>query len=471
MKSTYWTRRIGVYLLFAFSCICTAVAFGQDGKSTFADYCAGCHGAELQGGLAGPLIKTDWNYGRRRGDMIRNVTYGIADTEMIAWGEVLSKEEIRGVVNYIVESQTTPPTAERQLPTLIESELMTLKVEVVVDDGLAIPWGIDFIDANRLIISERSGQLRWIVNGKLDSTPIRGTPKTVDDRTGGYMDVIVDPNYAENRWIYLAHSFTPFDPSDRSAPAMTRIVRGRVEDHEWVDQEVLFQVADSLLVVNGNRWGCRFLFDVGGHLFFTIGDMARGDFAQNLDRPAGKIFRIWPDGSVPNDNPFVDRSGALSAIYSFGNRNVQGLAIHPTTQKIWFTEHGPMGGDELNVLEEGGNFGWPIITYGVDYSGEIVSEKTHMDGMIQPIMQWTPSIAISPALFVDHPNWSTWQNDLLVGALAYEEVRRIRIKDEVVTHQELILKNLGRIRDLHMGPDGNIYILSNNPDRLIKLVP
>ena len=464
-------RQVRLFMVLPVAIFGYLSVFCQDGKATFQAYCAGCHGAEMQGGLAGPLIKTDWIYGRGHGDMIRNVTFGIADTEMIAWGEVLSREQISAVIDFVIESQDTPPNAERPLPHEIESELMDLAVNVVVDEGLQIPWGFDVIDSSRFIVSERIGQLRWIVDGVLDPKPISGTPPTVHYRTGGYMDVAIDPNYSENGWVYLAHSYTPFDPMDKGAPSMTRIVRGRIDGHKWIDEQTLFEVSDSLLVMKGNRWGCRFLFDAEGHLFFTIGDMANSAFAQDLGKPAGKIFRIWPDGSIPDDNPFVNHGSTLPAIYSLGNRNVQGLAIHPVTEKIWFTEHGPMGGDELNVLERGANYGWPTITYGIDYSGEIVSQKTHQDGMQQPVLSWTPSIAVSPALFVDHPAWSAWQNDLLIGSLAYEEVRRLKIKDGVVSHQEMILKNLGRIRDLGIGPNGVLYILSNNPDRLIKLMP
>ena len=216
----------------------------------------------------------------------------------------------------------------------------------------------------------------------------------------------------------------------------------------------MFEVPDSLFVVRGNRWGCRFLFDKAGYLYFTIGDMGRAAASQDLRRPTGKIFRIRPDGSIPTDNPFIDSTGALPAIFSRGNRNAQGITQHPVTGDIWFTEHGPQGGDELNILKKGANYGWPLVTYGIDYSGIQVSEKTEEKGMEQPVLQWTPSIAVCPAEFMTSPLFSKWKNDLLIGALGFEELRRLVIVKNKVTRQQLIMKGYGRVRDIRTSPDG-----------------
>jgi glucose/arabinose dehydrogenase len=285
------------------------------------------------------------------------------------------------------------------------------------------------------------------------------------------MDIALDPDYKKNGWIYLAYSHTKDDPANKEARGMTKIVRGKIRDHDWINEQTLFEVPDSLKISGGNRWGCRFLFDEKGFLYFTIGDMARAVDSQNPGKPSGKIFRIHADGSIPKDNPFVGRAGALQAVYTLGNRNVQGLAVHPLTGDIWATEHGPMGGDELNILKKGANYGWPLVTYGVDYSGEIVSKETEGKGFESPVTQWTPSIGICPAEFVAGESFPKWKDNLLVGALAFEEIRRLVISDNKVTSQEMIMKGLGRVRDLKIGPDGRLYVVLNNPDVILRLTP
>lgn len=458
---------IGILLLL----INTASLYAQEGEQIYSTYCAGCHGSQLEGNTATKLIKTDWTYGRGRGALIRNITFGIPGTEMIAWNTALDDEEIRAVADYIIEAQDVPPSAIRPIPEQITTKDFSLKIEKLVEEGISTPWGIEFVDAQHALFTERKGNIRWLVDGKLDPQPIQGLPPTQEMKTGGYMDIALDPAYAENGWVYFAFSHTTGDVSDEKAPAMTKVVRGHIQDHQWIDEQTLFEVPDSLLVVGGNRWGCRLLFDQEGFLYFTIGDMAQAMASQDIGKAPGKVYRIHPDGTIPDDNPYANESGALAAIYSIGNRNVQGLAQHPVTSDIWGTEHGPMGGDELNILKKGANYGWPVITYGVDYSGEIVSEKTQQSGMEQPILQWTPSIAVCPAEFVTSSLFPKWQNNLLVGALAYEELRRLVIENNEVTEQEMILKGYGRVRDIKTAPDGAIYVLLNSPDMILRITP
>jgi glucose/arabinose dehydrogenase len=206
-------------------------------------------------------------------------------------------------------------------------------------------------------------------------------------------------------------------------------------------------------------------------LKFNIGDMGRAMDSQDLSRPTGKVFRLHPDGSVPKDNPFVKVPQVLPAIFTRGNRNVQGLAQHPVTGQIWATEHGPRGGDELNNLKKGANYGWPVITYGVNYDGKIVSDKDHQEGMEQPVIQWTPSIAVCPAEFCISPLFPKWKNNLMVGALAYEELQRLTLAKDKVTAREMIFKGFGRVRDIKTGPDGALYVLLNKPDMVLRIIP
>ncbi|MGC1240604.1 MAG: PQQ-dependent sugar dehydrogenase [Chryseosolibacter sp.] len=450
---------------------CT-VLLAQQGENTYKTYCAGCHGSQLQGNTASKLVKTDWQYGRGKGAIVRNIRFGIPSTEMVAWGAVLNDEQINAVADYIVAAQEVPPNALRPVPERLTTKDYILKVEKLVSEGLSTPWGIEFTDNRRALITERTGGIRWMVDGKLDPQPVKGVPMTYSQHTtGGLMDIALDPDFAKNGWVYIAFSHTIDNPSDKEARGMTKVVRGKIRDHQWVQEQTLFEAPDSLKIPGGNRWGCRFLFDRQGYLYFTIGDMARGIDSQDPGKPSGKVYRIYPDGSIPGDNPYRGKKGMLPAIFTIGNRNVQGLALHPVTGEIWATEHGPMGGDELNILRKGANYGWPLVTYGVDYSGEIVSDKTEMPGMERPLLHWTPSIGVCSAEFVSSPLFPKWKNNLIVGALAFEEIRRLVIDDSDVISQEMILKGVGRVRDVKAGPDGALYVLLNNPDMVLRITP
>lgn len=435
-------------------------------------YCAGCHGAKLQGNTASKLIKTEWTYGRTRTSIVRNIKFGIAGTEMIKWGGTLRDQDIDAVADYIISVQEIPPSDERPIPNRLTTKDYNLRVEKLVESGILSPYGIEFVNAHHALFTERFGHIRWLIDGKLDPQPVTGVPETYSQQTtGGMFDIALDPAYAKNGWVYIAFSHTNGDKNDQNVKGMTKVVRGRIKDHQWTDEQTLFEAPDSLKVSRGNRWGCRLVFDRNGLLYFSIGDMARAADSQNLGKPTGKVFRINPDGSIPKDNPFVGKKGALPAIFTIGNRNVQGIAQHPVTGEIWATEHGPMGGDELNILKKGANYGWPVITYGLDYNGDVISRETKKDGMEQPIVQWTPSIAVCPAEFVTSSLFPLWKNNLLIGALSYEEVRRLVIEDHKVTEQEIILKGLGRVREVKIGPDGALYVLLAEPSVILRITP
>lgn len=335
---------------------------------------------------------------------------------MIRWGGTLKDDDISAVADFIVSAQEVPPNAIRPIPDRLTTKDYVLNVEKLVDADIHTPWGIEFVDAHRALITERTGAIRWMVDGKLDPQPIQGLPKTYSQNTtGGFMDIALDPAFSKNGWVYFAFSHTNGNPSDVGVVGMTNVVRGRINGHQWTDEQTLFE--------------------------------------------------------IPKDNPFVGKKGALPALFTIGNRNVQGIAQHPVTGEIWATEHGPMGGDELNILKKGANYGWPVITYGVDYDGQVVSKETTKEGMEQPVVQWTPSIAVCPAEFITSALFPMWKNNLLVGALSFEEIRRLVIENNKVIEQELILKGVGRVRDLKTGPDGAFYILLNDPDMVLRISP
>jgi glucose/arabinose dehydrogenase len=292
---------------------------------------------------------------------------------------------------------------------------------------------------------------------------------------GGMMDLALDPEYSKNGWVYFAFSHTPTGTTDKNAPGMTKVVRGKIKDNQWVEQETLFEAPDSILVEGGMRWGSRLLFDREGYLYFSVGDMQQaiqsGNNPQLPYRAEGKIFRIHPDGSIPEDNPLFGQDSTLQGIYAWGTRNVQGIAQHPVTGEIYFTDHGPKGGDEVNRLKKGGNYGWPVITYGVNYDGSTITHLTREEGMEQPLTYWDPSIAVCAAQFVTGNKYPKWQNNLLVTALKDEEIRRLVVDGDQILGQEVILKGHGRVRDVKIGPDGDIYVLTNSPDALLRITP
>lgn len=454
-----------------------AVAYGQPEGSgpvnpagTYQTYCAGCHGAQMQGGQYSPLRKTDWMYGGNRAGMLRTVMYGVSGTDMAAWSKVLPKQEIEALVDYIIGSRDTLPAEPPAKPDSIQTADYLVHIETVIAEGFnSAPWGIEFVDKRRALITELRGGLRWMIDGKLNPAPITGIPETIQYGTGGMLDLALDPDYESNGWVYIGYVHPLGDGPSRERPAMTRIIRGRVEDDRWVDQETLFRVSDELHFADSGRWGCRLLFDKDGYLYFTIGDIRRNDDVQPLSTPSGKVYRILPDGSIPPDNPYVGQPGALEAIYTTGNRNVQGIDQHPVTGAIWATEHGPMGGDELNILRLGRNYGWPVITYGLDYDGTPVSLLTQKQGMEQPIKYWKPSPGISALEFYTGDMFPKWKNQAFAGALVFREIKRLKLGDDQVEEEEILLKGYGRVRDLKTGPDGAIYVLLNQPDVLLRL--
>lgn len=348
---------------------------------------------------------------------------------------------------------------------VISSEKEKFQVEVVAE-GLTNPWGMVQLPDGRLLVTEKRGDLRVIESGKLLDAKVAGIPAVFAKGQGGLLDVELHPDYAKNGWIYLAFS----DVKDNKG--LTKIIRGRLKDMAFVDQETIFEVPLEEYTGGGVHFGCRMEFDGKGYLFFSIGD--RGDMknAQMLTNVKGKIHRIRDDGGVPEDNPFFKEPGAARTIWSYGNRNAQGLKIHPVTGDLWEVEHGPRGGDELNLIEKGKNYGWPIITYGINYNGTPITDKTEAPGMEQPVIQWTPSIAVGGLDFYNGKLFPKWKNNMFATALAHQKLVRIEIGDDnKVKSQEIMLEKSGRIRDVRCLADGSIYLIYDEPGKIVRLVP
>ncbi len=339
----------------------------------------------------------------------------------------------------------------------------TEKIRInVMTDKLNAPWGMAFLPDGRILVSEKSGRLRMIENGKLLPQPVAGTPKVVDSGQGGLLDVALHPQYAQNGWIYLSYSARGDDGVG------TEVMRAKLQGMSLTGSEVLFSQTPK--ISGGNHFGSRIVFDREGYLYITMGDRGDKERAQQLEQHIGKVVRLHDDGRVPADNPFVGKGTALPEIYSLGHRNVQGAAMHPVSGKIWTHEHGPQGGDEINILAPATNYGWPVITYGVNYFiGTKIGEGTHKTGMAQPLYKWVPSIAPSGMTFYTGDAYPGWKNSLFIGSLKFQMLVRLTLDGDKFAKEERLLQGIGRVRDVRQGPDGLLYLLADN--KLLQLQP
>ncbi|KPH79085.1 PQQ-dependent sugar dehydrogenase [Bosea vaviloviae] len=366
------------------------------------------------------------------------------------------------ILTFAVALAAAAPAAAQQR---FASSAGELSVETVAS-GLENPWGLAFLPDGRMLVTERPGRLRLVgADGRL-SVPITGVPNVAGRGQGGLLDVVLDPGFAQNRTIYLSFS------EPRAGGNGTSVARARLNERGTALEgtKVIFQ---QMPAINSSmHFGSRLVFDRTGALFVTVGDRySQRDQAQNPGNHIGKLMRIRPEGGAPEDNPKV--AGWQPEIWSIGHRNVQGAALHPETGQLWTAEHGARGGDEVNTPKAGRNYGWPVITYGIDYSGAKIGEGTTKAGMEQPLFYWDPSIAPSGAAFYTGAAWPAWKNSLFVGALAGQMLVRLSTEGETVTGQERLLEGLGlRIRDVRQGPDGFLYLLSDAADgKVLRVRP
>lgn len=435
----------------------------SNAPALYAQYCAQCHGANLEGGQASSFLDGIWQYGDKRHFKARNIKFGIVSAGMPAWGGVMNDDQIEAVLAFILDRESVTGIEPPPLPTRVQTVDYALRVEALVPE-MSNPWSLEFVDRRRALVTEVEGRLRWLIDGQLADQPVAGMPLVHTRVQGGLLDLAIDPDYAANGWVYIA--FTDFDGRDR---VMISVARGRIVDNTWTDQEILFRAPPEQYTPMNHNQGARLMFDRAGHLYFSIGDQGNAANAPRLDRAAGKIHRLNRNGTIPADNPFLADPKALPSLYTIGNRNAQGLARHPITGANWETEHGPMGGDEVNLLAPGADYGWPATTFGVDYDGSAISEHSELPGVTAPVMDWTPSIAVCGIDFHPGTNFPAWTNNLFVTSLKFHQLRRLVIADDRVVNEEIILKNIGRVRDVDIGPDGSVYVLTNNPGRILRL--
>lgn len=488
------------------------MAHAQGIAQLWSTNCVSCHGAQAQGGSAPTMLDEQhrdseaWpGKGKRTNRaMFDAIKTGHEPQGMPGFGAVLKDAEIWGLVNHLRELQDAARRKTEGDPKADGKGVYTsahhkFTIEPVLTKGISVPWAVDFLpsaDASKvgtMLITERSGKLRTFDaaadggKGKL-STPIENIPKVYANSQGGLMEVTVHPDYAKNGLVYLSYSHA----DETGKKGMTKIICGKIKDGAWTEQKTIFEAPVETYVSNsGLHFGSRIVFtepskeDKAGrrYVYFCIGERGRGENAQELSRPNGKVHRVWEDGEIPSDNPFVAQEKAIKSIWSYGHRNPQGLVLD-LNGNLWDTEHGPRGGDELNLIAKGRNYGWPKVSYGINYNGaalgvpwpELAGKEVEDLNINMPKLVWLPSVGVC-GLDVARPGpagevFPKWNGDLFAGGLSGQSVDRLRVTaDGAVTEREEIVHGLGRVRDVATAPDGSIYIVLNDPDNVVRLAP
>lgn len=460
----------GLCLLFAGSCVAIQLtgaqtsARQQSAAAAYGTLCASCHGDKLQGGRGPGLLDPDL---ADRPERITNAIVGGHLGVPIREGESRVSNSLASALAVFIRERSMVARAthkwtfnEVDSGRTVTTEHYDIRVQTVVT-GLDSPWSIAFVPDGRLLVTEKIGRLRLVDNLTLVPRPIEGLPKVAAKGQGGLMDVAIAPDYAHTGWIYVTYA-QPGD-GDRS---MTALARGRLVDGLWLSSQTLFQPPDEMFRQSIFHFGSAIAFDASGHVYFTIGDRGFDSDAQDLRRPNGKIHRLNAGGGVPNDNPFP--FGVFPSIWTLGHRNPQGLAVSQSGE-LWAIEHGPRGGDELNIIAAGGNYGWPYSSSGLTYTGKPIGIEVGGAELVSPVHQWTPSITPSSIAFYTGDRFPRWKSNLLVGSLTFQDLRRLEIREQRVLHEEILFSGLGRVRDIAEGPDGNLYVALNQPDRIARI--
>ena len=344
----------------------------------------------------------------------------------------------------------------------LKEEVKNYRFETVVD-GINNPWGMAFLPDGSILVTEKSGILFHVIKGK--KTEVKNVPAVYNRGQGGLLDIVLHPDYAKNGWIYITYSSTEGEGTGGN----TQLIRAKLENESLTQIEYLYKCGPN--TTKGQHFGSRIVFDKQGYLYFSAGE--RGNHfvnPQDITRDNGKIYRLNDDGSIPKENPFVGKENAKTAIYSYGHRNPQGLAIHPKTGAIWEHEHGPQGGDEINIIKKAANYGWPVVTYGIDYDNSIISNQQKKEGIENPVYYWAPSIAPSGMTFVTSDKYPDWKGHLLVGALKFQYLELVKLDGENVIGRQKIATNIGRLRSVTQAPDGYVY-MGVEGKGILKIIP
>lgn len=470
----------------------------------FNEQCAACHGEDLLGTPLGtPLVGQALRHGDSVAEIARSIANGFPERGMPAWSETLNKDQVWNLALYVAEQRQGTTILDKRdnivlnIPSgPIASERHVFSLEVVAEGLDPMPFSIAPLRDGRILLAERMRGLSIIYPDGKRSAIIAGTPPVYDDSStflgqvvglGWMLDVVPHPDYERNGWIYLHHTDRCSDCNEASRKSkrpvsMNRLIRGRIRDGAWVDEQVLWQAdIETYTDTSDLAAGGRITFDDKGFVYFSVGIKAALDVlgVQDLSLPYGKIHRIHDDGRIPVDNPFVNRPGALKSIWTYGHRSVQGLEWNPRNREVWSTEMGPRGGDELNCLVRGGNYGWPLFTSGVNYDGRPIDVGRSLGitleprDVVFPVLDMTPSPALSSFIFYRGKAFPKWKNNIIVGTLRATDLLRMEIANNRVIHTEVLLKDLARFRDIEVGPGGVLYVLLEHASgsMIIRLRP
>ncbi len=435
-------------------------------NAQFENSCSGCHGQQIQA-----FADRKWKHGKEISDLMNSIKNGYSDSGMPSFDAAFSEEEIKNIAIYIrkgidnVDKYKLEPETTKVIDTF-KTESISIVLDTIVSD-IRVPWHMNWLPNGNMLVTDRDGYL-YRIDDDGGKNIVSGVPIVKNKNQGGLFEIQLHPNFKKNHWVYLSYSDLKVEGKD--SLSTTVISRYKLENDQLTDKKDILKVLPYSK--KGGHYGAKMLFDDKGYLFVTIGDRQNRDVnPQDLTKIPGKIHRIHDDGSIPSDNPFVDSIGAVKSIYSYGHRNPQGIAFHPKTKDLWEHEHGPRGGDELNIVKPATNYGWPVISYGLNYDGTTFTNLLEKEGMEQPIHYWTPSIAPSGMTFVTSDKYGDWENNLLVGSLRFKYLNRCVIEDNKVVKEEILFKNIGRLRNVAMGPDGYIYVSVEKPGYVFRLNP
>lgn len=517
MKTKHIINLIWILLLFALTSIfLEQCSFGNHPLIVDPNYeplCASCHGPELEGLSLGPsLLIEDLKYGNSVDSLIKGITFGFPEKGMPGFSNALSEEQIQFMALWIAEKRVNTSYDDFKINTplkipdqLIQTAHYAFKIEIIATGISQWPYAIEPLPDGSFLVTEKTKGMRIISSDGEISKLINGMPKVYDDSnfestglmhgTGWMLDVVAHPNYQENGWIYLSYGDRCEGCNEESRyikgpVSMCKIVRGRVKDGNWVDQETIWETEiENYTFPPETTLGARMTFDANGYLFFSVGakkysslppgNMESYAGIQDLSLPYGKIYRINDDGSIPEDNPFHNDPDALKSVWTYGHRSPQGLEYNLTTEQLWSTEMGPRGGDEINFLQAGKNYGWPLYSKGMNYDGTRVDYgkdlgiEFKLEDIEQPKVDMTPSPAVSSFAFYSGDKFPKWQNNMIVGSLKAATLYRYVIDGIEVVHEEILIKDLARIRDIETGYDGYVYLLLEHRSggQLVRLVP
>ena len=427
----------------------------------FQQYCASCHGQTIEA-----FVDRKWLHGNTKPEIVKSITEGYVAASMPSWKGTLKPAEIQVLADYITKSIKKVDEykfAKVKKTDKYVSGTMKLKIDTVAS-GLDAPWGLTQLPDGDFLITDRSGIL-YKVDKKQNKIAISGMPAVMAVGQGGLLDIEIHPKYTENGWVYI--SYSKINPDDKNQ-ATTALIRGKISGNAFVESQELF-VAQPYTGTQ-YHYGSRIIFDDKGMLYLSVGERGKHfEYAQKTDNDLGKVHRMFDDGRVPTDNPVIDPEH--KTIYSWGHRNPQGLVFNALTKEIWETEHGPRGGDEINLIKPSLNYGWPTISYGINYDGKPIADATAKEGLTQPVHYYVPSIAPSGLAFVNSDKYPSWKGSMLIGSLRFNYLERVEMANNKVTKSYKELLNVGRVRNVKMGNDGYIYLGVEDPGMVLRVTP